>query len=1181
MSLWNAGSGTTIATVVERYSVNLVLPLANNTNPTVTLISGILPPGLRLENNKLVGTPFEVERDKSFEFVLRAVEGSVLEDRTFKIIVTGPDSPVWQTPAGTLPVGTNNAYFVLDNALVDFQLIVTDSDLPAGDSIDYYIQDGEGELPPGLTMDSNGRITGVVEPLLSRELARGDGGYDTAGYAGDLFDFGIRSTNGFDSYYYDVQTYGYSVPTRAPKKLNRYYPFIVTASDGDTVVKRDFIIYLVGDDYLRADNTLMQAGNGVFTADNTYLRNPVWLTPSDLGFRRANNYVTLYLDVIQNDTLAGDVYYALEPFNTDGTPSELPPGLELDRFTGEVVGRIPYQPAITEEYNFTIKAERYEGDIGIATIYGTYFEDTLLGNDSFKIYNLDTSLADGVDDLNELRGRTINIENRNYKVVNVDTADSDEYDIIVLDRTLSPSISLILSKTASPGNNYMFVQRLTDRQKEKYNARTIKFSDTEFYDILDIYPYIEYRFEETVGMNLYVNTDAIAIKVNDQYEVGDYASYNGSIYRLSTGDTIESVVTTTHTVLAQIDGSGATVIDAEGNPVPSFESAKWTLIDTDIRNLSQSLNKTILQQKLERLFPRSEAFVSNPVVGSITRNDIWSIRIPSTSNSRNKTLYIDTLVQNVGSTVKCTLHSDNEDYVRLSTNLIRILEQGRNIGIAIFQNDFFSLDVAVAEADEVVDFPFSTKQFSIRIIGEIDSTIQWLTEPDLGTLQANFTSTLSVQATTTVPDTALIYTIKSGKLPNGLRLNLDGQIIGKPRQFPEGNLLGLTTFDQGNTRFDGTFPTDTTFDRQYKFVVEARDRFGLSAIEREFSITIDAPDNTQYSNIYVKPFLKEEQRTYYQTFLSDPDVFTPSSIYRPDDSEFGIQIQPKMLIYAGIETRDINEYVAAMAKHHKRKKFKLGEIKKAIAKFPGETDVVYEVIYIDVIDPAQPAKGQSRKVLQQKSGKPITADSIQYAVKDDNTNTAYGSAELGIYGRETVKFIIPQNEEIIIGTRSGDEEVDADFNDFVIEVRNGGDITIVMPIADAEPYRLRPVYPNTIKADTNAVKVSQTKDNIKYISNIDNMRDQIETVGQKERLYLPLWMRTPQGSTYPQEIDYTTAIPLCYCKPGTADDIILNIENSGFDVTNINFDIDRYIIDQTNNNSNEQYLLFANYQFNV
>jgi hypothetical protein len=1181
MALWNAGSGTTLATVIERTTTNLNLPIANGANPTITLISGTLPPGLRLVGTTLVGTPFEVERDKTFEFVLRAVENSTLEDRTFKVIVTGPDSPTWQTPAGTLPIGTNQAYYVLDNSLVDFQLLATDPDLPAGDTIDYYIAENEGILPPGLSMDITGRITGIVEPLLSLELARGDGGYDTAGYAGDLFDFGIKSTNGYSSYYYDIQDYDYSVPTRAPKKLNRYYPFTVTASDGDNVVKRDFIIYLVGDDYLRSDNSIMQAGTGVFTADNTYLRNPVWLTPTDLGFRRANNYVTLYLDVIQNDTLAGDVYYSLEQFNLDGTASELPPGLSLDRLTGEIVGRIPYQPAITEEYNFTIKAERFEGDLGSAEIFGTFYEDTLLGNDNFKIYNLDTSLADGVDDLNELRGRTLRLGGRSYQVVNVDTADSDDYDVIYLDRTLSPEISLVLSQTASSGQNYFFVQRLTDAQKEKHIGRELKFSDTESYGITDIYPYIEYRAEETVGTNLYVNPDAIEIKVNEVYEVGEYAAYNGSIYQLNTGDTIDSVVTTSHTIVAQVDGGGATVLDAQGNPVPNFESAKWTLIDTDITSLSQTLNKTILKQKLERLFPRSDAFVTNPVVGSLTRNDIWSIRIPATANSRNKATYIDTLILNSNTTVKVTEHRDNEDIIKLGTNLSRILVLGRNIGIALFKNEFFSIDVTVAEVDEVVDLPFSKKQFSVRIIGEIDSTIQWITPADLGTIQANFTSTLSVQATTTVPDTALIYTIKSGKLPNGLRLNLDGQIIGKPRQFPEDDQLGLTTFDQQLTSFDGTFPTDTTFDRQYKFTIEARDRFGLSAIEQEFTLNVSAIDDTQYSNLYVKPFLKPDQRSYFTTFVSDPDVFTPSSIYRPDDPAFGIQKDLRMLVYAGIETKEIKDYVAASAKHHKRRKFKLGEIKKAVAKFPGETDTVYEVIYIDVIDPSNPKKGESRKILEQKSGKPITADSIQYAVRDDNTNTANGSAELGIYGRETVKFIIPQNEEIIIGARSGDVEVDADFNDFEITLRNGGTIEISMPIADAEPFRFRPVYANTIKADTDAVKVSQTKDNIKFISNIDNMREQIESVGAKERLYLPLWMRTPQSNTYPQELDYVTAIPICYCKPGTGDDVLLNIQNSGFDVTNINFDIDRYIIDQTTGNSSEQYILFANYQFNV
>ena len=48
-----------------------------------------------------------------------------------------------------------------------------------------------------------------------------------------------------------------------------------------------------------------------------------------------------------------------------------------------------------------------------------------------------------------------------------------------------------------------------------------------------------------------------------------------------------------------------------------------------------------------------------------------------------------------------------------------------------------------------------------------------------------------------------------------------------------------------------------------------------------------------------------------------------------------------------------------------------------------------------------------------------------------------------------------------------------------------------------------------------------------------------------------------------------------------ADQIILNIANSGFDFKELNVEIERYNIDSTNGNSNEQYIPFANYTFNV
>jgi hypothetical protein len=96
---------------------------------------------------------------------------------------------------------------------------------------------------------------------------------------------------------------------------------------------------------------------------------------------------------------------------------------------------------------------------------------------------------------------------------------------------------------------------------------------------------------------------------------------------------------------------------------------------------------------------------------------------------------------------------------------------------------------------------------------------------------------------------------------------------------------------------------------------------------------------------------------------------------------------------------------------------------------------------------------------------------------------------------------------------------------------------------------------------------------------VNQLRANIKKVGDEERNYLPLWMRTAQTGF--QELDYVTAIPICYCKPGESATIINNIKNYGFDPKIINYDIDRYIVKQTENSDVEKFVLFANYQFNV
>ena len=109
------------------------------------------------------------------------------------------------------------------------------------------------------------------------------------------------------------------------------------------------------------------------------------------------------------------------------------------------------------------------------------------------------------------------------------------------------------------------------------------------------------------------------------------------------------------------------------------------------------------------------------------------------------------------------------------------------------------------------------------------------------------------------------------------------------------------------------------------------------------------------------PYMKENQRLEYQEFISNPANFPPTSIYRPNDPNFGIQRDIKILAYAGIETKTITEFASASQKWHRRRRFNVGELKSAVAKTPGTQDVVYEVIYIELIDPSKKKQKKKKK----------------------------------------------------------------------------------------------------------------------------------------------------------------------------------------------------------------------------
>jgi hypothetical protein len=211
----------------------------------------------------------------------------------------------------------------------------------------------------------------------------------------------------------------------------------------------------------------------------------------------------------------------------------------------------------------------------------------------------------------------------------------------------------------------------------------------------------------------------------------------------------------------------------------------------------------------------------------------------------------------------------------------------------------------------------------------------------------------------------------------------------------------------------------------------------------------------------------------------------------------------------------------------------------------------------------------------------ITVDSVQYSALDDNSKIGSGESVLAIEGRNTVKFVYQKTTgTILIETRDGDIKLNVDKDDFEVELRNGGEagVSIKLELLDSEPKRLRPIA-NTIKVDSDAIKISQSTDNVRHRVSLEHMRSNIRAIGDTDRDYLPLWMRTPQEGVV--QTEHTNAVVLCYCNPGDSDAIIKNITESNFNFKNINFDLDRYIIKNSIEDDKEKYILFANYQFNI
>jgi hypothetical protein len=114
---------------------------------------------------------------------------------------------------------------------------------------------------------------------------------------------------------------------------------------------------------------------------------------------------------------------------------------------------------------------------------------------------------------------------------------------------------------------------------------------------------------------------------------------------------------------------------------------------------------------------------------------------------------------------------------------------------------------------------------------------------------------------------------------------------------------------------------------------------------------------------------------------------------------------------------------------------------------------------------------------------------------------------------------------------------------------------------------------DAVKIDSDIPLVSDADHQRIFPNSIKNMRSRIKAVGERDREFLPLWMRSVQDNNT-SETGYVKALPLCYALPGNAESIISRIKASTFDFKNIDFEVDRYLIDVLNGEIENKYLAF-------
>lgn len=251
----------------------------------------------------------------------------------------------------------------------------------------------------------------------------------------------------------------------------------------------------------------------------------------------------------------------------------------------------------------------------------------------------------------------------------------------------------------------------------------------------------------------------------------------------------------------------------------------------------------------------------------------------------------------------------------------------------------FSFNVYVSKVIRP-DIISATFNFSFKITNNIIGDIVWLTPADMGTIFNGITSIEYVEAISDVP---LQYRVTAGTLPPNLTL------------LPNGELSGIVSFQPTETIQAPNTSTDFTFTIQAYSA-----QFPIVNSFRTFTLSVYQEFGRPFDTLYCKCTPSISDRNLLATLLNDDALIPTDYLYRSADPFFG---KATNIIYDhayGIYANELDAYVAAIQeKNYYWKNVVLGEIKTAIARDENTGEILYEVVYSEVIDNLINPQGQS------------------------------------------------------------------------------------------------------------------------------------------------------------------------------------------------------------------------------